>query len=315
VANLLLTKRFESIFCEGLIHNNPIVRYRGGFPREQVSYLGWNMQAELDKKNEEFWNELCGSSFAKAHGIADHSISSLEKFDREYLKFYPYLLKHVPVHTMKGKKVMEVGLGYGTLGQQIAMAGAHYTGLDIAHGPVSKMKHRLALCNLPGTAIQGSILNCPLPSESLDCVVSIGCLHHTGDLKRALEETYRVLRKGGEAYLMLYNQRSYRQWWRWPTQTLRSVMGDYATGYRAEQGNQHQRAAYDANSAGEAAPATEFSSIMRLKRALSPFSSVSFTKENADSVHLYKRLHLPRDLLLGNLGRLLGLDIYLKAVK
>ena len=33
---------------------------------------------------------------------------------------YPYLLRRVPVHTMRQKRVLEVGLGYGTLGQKIA---------------------------------------------------------------------------------------------------------------------------------------------------------------------------------------------------
>ena len=37
---------------------------------------------------------------------------------------------------MRGKKVLEVGLGYGSVAQRIAENGAVYTGLDIAEGPV-----------------------------------------------------------------------------------------------------------------------------------------------------------------------------------
>src|SRR6185436_10009706 len=98
-------------------------------------------------------------------GIADHSLESLKRFDDFYLAtdvyrrrgMYPYLLRRVPVHTMRDKRVLEVGLGYGTLGQKIAEAGADYVGLDIAEGPVKMMNHRLRLQSLPGGAQQGSM--------------------------------------------------------------------------------------------------------------------------------------------------------------
>ena len=146
-----------------------------------------------DAANAVFWNELCGSSFARALGIKDHSIASLQRFDRAYLDLYPYLLQHVPVHTMRGQSVLEIGLGYGTLGQQIAAAGADYTGLDIAAGPVDDDEPPPADAGLPGKAMQGSMLECPLPDGSMDCVVSIGCFHHTGNLQRCIDETWRVL--------------------------------------------------------------------------------------------------------------------------
>ena len=167
--------------------------------------------ADIDKANEEFWNELCGSGLAQHLGIKDHGIKSLKQFDRSYLEFYPYLLKHVPVGEMAGKKVLEVGLGYGTLGQKIVDAGADYTGLDIADGPVNMMNHRLQMQGLPGRAIKGSILQSGLPAESFDYVVSIGCFHHTGNIQRCVNETWRLLKPEGTAFIMLYNQFSCRQ--------------------------------------------------------------------------------------------------------
>src|SRR5579872_4022366 len=159
------------------------------------------MQQEIDQKNSDFWNELCGNSFAQSLGIKDRSLESLKIFDDAYFSYYPYLLKHVPVDTMKGKKVLEVGLGYGTLGMKMARSGADYIGLDIAQKPVDMMNHRMKLYNLGGKAIQGSILDCPLKDNSLDCVVSIGCYHHTGNLQRCFDETFRVLKPGGSAFL------------------------------------------------------------------------------------------------------------------
>lgn len=82
------------------------------------------MISDIDKANAEFWNELCGSYMAKELGIEDHSIESLRRFDQAYLDYYPYLLRHVRPERMNGKKVLETGLGYGTLGQEIVENGA-----------------------------------------------------------------------------------------------------------------------------------------------------------------------------------------------
>lgn len=273
------------------------------------------MQKEIDKKNSEFWNEICGSLFAKSLGIKDHSLDSLKRFDDAYFSFYPYLLKHVPTHSMKGKKIMEVGLGYGTLGLKIAQSGADFVGLDIAEKPIEMMNHRLKLYHLPGKAIQGSILDCPLPNESLDGVVSIGCFHHTGNLKRCLEETYRVLKPGGHAYLMVYNQFSYRQWRRWPLDVFKALLREKGLLQSKGTTTEEQAAAYDSNLKGIAAPETAFTSIYQLKRLFSKFSSATFTKENCDETTGLIHKFVSRQQLLPILGRAMGLDIYIQATK
>jgi len=270
------------------------------------------MQTEINQANSEFWNELCGSTFAKVLGITGNHPQDLQRFDEAYLQHYPYLLEHVPVHTMKNKNVLEIGLGYGTLGFQIAKAGANYHGLDIAQGPVNMMRHRLEAANLKGQdkVIQGNMLQCPLADNSMDYVVSIGCFHHTGDLQRCLDETYRVLKPKGTAYLMLYNQRSYRQWALWPVKTGKSVLRDWNIYQGSIPIGEDQRFAYDQDLAGQAAPETVFASITSLRKMLSKYSQVSFTKENNENV-----LGVPRRFLLSSLGKVLGTDIYFSATK
>lgn len=268
----------------------------------------------IERRNAEFWNELCGSGFAKHLGIKDHSEESLHIFDKAYFDLYPYLLYHVPVHEMAGKRVLDIGLGYGTLGQKIAESGALYTGLDIATGPVNMMNHRLRMKSLPGEAIQGSMLDCPLPDESQDCVVSIGCFHHTGNVQRCFDETWRVLRPGGKAYLMVYNQFSYRQWLKWPRATLKALLST-GSGPDSNSISDAQRKAYDADGAGKGAPETVFLSKSQLGNMLSRFSEVRVTKENCDHITLRGRALIPRKALLSTLGRMLGLDLYIYARK
>lgn len=257
----------------------------------------------IDRANAEFWNELCGSGFARQLGIRDHSPESLRRFDAAYFALYPYLLRHVPVDAMRGRSVLEVGLGFGTLGQRIAEAGASYTGLDVAAGPVRMMNHRLATAGLGGRAVQGSMLECPFPDASFDHVVSIGCFHHTGDTQRCFDETLRVLRPGGSAHLMVYNRFSYRQWLRWPLRTLLGAS------------SRAQRAAYDADGAGTAAPETQFFSAGELRRMLAGFRSVRVSRENCEEMRFRRWRIVPRERLLGSVGRRAGLDLYVRAEK
>jgi len=268
----------------------------------------------LNRANAEFWDELCGTSFARQLGIKDHSIESLRRFDEAYLDFYPYLLQRVPVSTMAGKSVLEVGLGYGTLGQKIIEAGADYTGLDVAQGPVDMLNLRVQIQGLSGRAIQGSMLNCPLADESVDVVVSIGCFHHTGSVERCIDETWRVLKLGGRAYFMVYNVFSYRQWLKWPKRTLHVALGRAHPAGRPS-ASDAQRRAYDASTAGAAAPETAFVSTNGLRAMLTRFSDRRLWLENCDHITLRGRTLVPRRALFATLGRVAGLDIYVAATK
>lgn len=268
------------------------------------------MSESIDKANAQFWDELCGSTLAKALGIKDNSPESLKLFDDWYLDFYPYLMKHAAVAKMQGKKVLEIGLGYGTLGQQIAAAGATYTGLDIAAGPVAMMNHRMSQSGLNGKAMQGSMLDCPLESGSMDFVVSIGCFHHTGNVKSCIDETYRVLKPGGEARIMVYNKYSLRQWIRWPKHTLYALLQELDINKKGLAVSAGQRAAYDVNQNGEAAPETVFHSIHELKDMFGKFSQMQVHKENFGSILL-----VPRNILLLTVGKMAGLDLYIYAKK
>src|SRR5262245_38401381 len=100
-------------------------------------------QRLLDDRNAAFWNELCGTGLAQTMGIADASPESLRRFDDAYFGIYPYLMDYVAPHALSGKTVLEIGLGYGTLGQRLAEQGADYHGLDISPGPVMMMRYRL----------------------------------------------------------------------------------------------------------------------------------------------------------------------------
>lgn len=272
-------------------------------------------QQDIDAHNRKFWDELCGTQLATMLGVTDSSPKSLDRFDRWYLDFYPYLLRHVPVAEMSGLRVLEIGLGYGTLSQKIAEAGAQYSGLDIAAGPVHMVNHRLSQAGLPGRAVQGSVLDAPFGDGSFDWVVSIGCLHHTGNLQRALNECWRMLKPGGQAMVMVYSSISYRQWLAKPGETWRKIRAERsgalpltATATEAE------RAAYDASVAdGVAAPETAFTSPGMFRRMTQRWASCEVARENIGEESIFR--YVPRKFACRIAGPFLGLDLYCHLIK
>ena len=271
-------------------------------------------QKRLDAANARFWDELCGTGLARSLGLTDHSPASLQAFDDAYFRLYPYLLPTVRPEELAGKPVLEIGLGYGSLSQKLAEAGAGYTGMDIADGPVMMVNHRLALAGLPGKAVRGNALAMPFADGSFDAVVSIGCFHHSGSVQKCLDETYRVLRPGGVAVVMLYNKFSFRQWSRRPVATLRELARDRFGRADRRLGEAGLRGEYDARSDGEAAPEVTLHSVRELRRRFSGFRRVRIRKQNCDNLVLWRR-YIPREWLLTTLGRGLGLDLYVRAEK
>lgn len=267
------------------------------------------------KRNAEFWNELCGTTLAKSLGISDSSPPSLRKFDDWYFEFYPYLFDHIPFPDLNGKDVLEIGLGYGTVSQRLAAAGARYVGLDIAAAPVAMVDHRLHQAGLLGQAIQGSILEPPLQRESFDFIVAIGCLHHTGDLRLAIENCRKLLRPGGRLIFMVYYAYSYRRYRMAPLATLRTLMRE-SVGFRGVVGgsSNRERAAYDSSTSGGAAPHTDWISIRSLESYCRDFRMFSAKIENIDREPPFR--WWSRDQLLHTrLPRFVGLDLYATAVK
>lgn len=265
-------------------------------------------QTDVDARNASFWDELCGTTLAKQLGVTDDSPESLARFDRYYLDLYPYLEGYLPENDGAGARLLEIGLGYGTVSRILASRGYDYNGLDIAPGPVGMVRHRLGLLGVDGAEDRvgvGSILDAPHPDASFDHVVAIGCLHHTGDLAGAVAEVRRILRPGGRATVMVYNRNSFRRMKMAAAAAPGKLIG------RRPGDDEEMRGAYDRNTGGEAAPATEYTSVRGARRLFAEFSDVRVRKENFDD--LGRRL--PRNRLLGWPARLAGLDLYVTATK
>jgi ubiquinone/menaquinone biosynthesis C-methylase UbiE len=263
-------------------------------------------QVQIDARNAAFWDELCGTHLARALGIHTVDRDSLQRFDEAYMRIYPYLRGYLELDRVRGLEVLEIGLGYGTVGQLLAQADALYHGLDIADGPLEMMRQRLRWEGLDGEdrVRHGSALSLPYEDSSFDRVVTIGCLHHTGDTARGVAEVHRVLRPGGRALVMLYNQHSLRQL----TQRLRARVT------RRRNRDEWLRGRYDSNSAGAAAPHVDYVSRRQAREMFRDFEQVDIDVQNFDGLR-YGPIGMPRELFLNNIARVAGVDLYIIADK
>lgn len=272
-------------------------------------------QGKISEENARFWDELCGSRFARLTGIKDAEPQSFKKFDDWYLKFYPYLDRYIGFDSLRGKRVLEVGLGYGTVAQRLAEFGAEYSGLDIAAGPVQMTNYRLHKSGLNRIAVKGSVLEPPFDHESFDAIIAIGCLHYTGNLKVAIEQCRLMLRSGGRLTFMVYNAYSYRRWIRAPLDTLEYALQEIQ-GHRGVVGStaSRHRSAFDKSVSGEGAPHTDWISEKSLAVLCSNFTSFDSWLENVDLIPPL-RFWLRPKLLNTTFPRRLGLDLYATATK
>jgi ubiquinone/menaquinone biosynthesis C-methylase UbiE len=269
--------------------------------------LGQSQQV-IDHRNREFWDELCGTQLAQSLGVTDSSPGSLKRFDDWYFDFYPYLINYIPFAEFEGMRVLEVGLGYGSVAQKVVESGADYYGLDIAANPVAMVCHRLELIGQSATVKQGSILEAPFDDGFFDWIIAIGCLHHTGNLAGAIKEVRRVLKSKGKGIIMVYSATSYRQYWEQPWATLRRAFAHPKHYSPFNSSTDEMRRAYDKSTSGLAAPQTEFVTKAELRYMCRHFSKCQIRSENigADGWLAF----FPRPLSCRFLGPYLGLDLY-----
>jgi SAM-dependent methyltransferase len=259
--------------------------------------------SQIDARNARFWDELCGTALAKQVGVEDASAESLARFDAAYMASYPYLDGYVPA-SLEGAEVLEIGLGYGTLSSLLISRGARYHGVDIAEGPVEMVRHRMRLAgqgqDAEARVIQASALELPFDTGRFDYLYTIGCLHHTGNTPRAVTEVHRVLKPGGTAVVMLYHAHSLRQLLKVHLPAL----------LRRGRSADEQAAMYDTNAAGDSAPHVDYWTRGGVRGMFGAFSSVDIDVRNFDNTRF-----VPRERLLGNVDRVLGLDLYITARK
>ena len=120
-----------------------------------------------------------------------------------------YLKNVIDFNRYNGKKVLEVGCGFGTDLVCFARGGAIVTGVDISDFAVEMARKNLEIRDIKGEVLQmnGEELN--FKENSFDAVYALTPLSYTPDPKKMVEEMHRVLKPGGEACLVVYHSDSW----------------------------------------------------------------------------------------------------------
>jgi SAM-dependent methyltransferase len=156
----------------------------------------------------DFWDtHPCGND------LVDNLKTDYEAFFNRYDAFRYRRERHIPRRLdalpLRGKRVLEIGLGQGADSEQIIRRGAIWSGLDVSAESISRVRTRLRLRGLPHERLEcGSALALPFDDAAFDIVFAHGVLHHIPDIKAAQSEIARVLVPNGELIAMLYARRS-----------------------------------------------------------------------------------------------------------
>jgi len=187
------------------------------------------------KKDIKNWWAQNPMTYGETHGQTSYKEGAFEMgtkefFDRIDQEFYSW---NKPLHNQKpfdqlfpydlykGKKVLEIGCGLGTMLMNWAKNGADCTGVDLNPTSVDQSKKRFELHSLTANICLEDANQLPFKDNQFDYVWSWGVLHHSPNLDISIKELVRVLKPGGGFGIMLYNRKSLYQWY----------MTDYVEGF------------------------------------------------------------------------------------
>lgn len=150
---------------------------------------------ELEKEQvHDFWNQAsCGEAlYLPEQDRTGYTMHAQTRFALE-----PYILDFACFDEVRGKRVLEIGVGLGADHQMFAEAGAELYGIDLTERAVVHTRHRLAAFGLTSNLSVGDAENLDFPDNFFDVVYSWGVLHHSPDTPTA-QIPLRRFQKFGE---------------------------------------------------------------------------------------------------------------------
>lgn len=124
----------------------------------------------------------------------------------------PWLFDLVPFASFRGRSVLEIGCGAGYDALVFCRNGADYTGIDVTPENIERTRKHLEFYDQRPPLSVADAEDLPFLSGTFDVVFSNGVLHHVPDIRRALGEARRVLKPGGELWIVVYHRDSAFYW-------------------------------------------------------------------------------------------------------
>ena len=159
---------------------------------------------ELSEITRDFWNKW------PCDGQSNYETRAKLRYSKE-----PFIIDCIRQITKTHQHIVEVGCGQGTdaiTACQYLGPGASYIGIDASDQSIANAEQasveRSSYLEVIPQFTQGDALALTYENNSLECIYSMGVLHHTTNTQLAIDEIYRVLRPGGRCYIFLYRTAS-----------------------------------------------------------------------------------------------------------
>jgi 2-polyprenyl-3-methyl-5-hydroxy-6-metoxy-1,4-benzoquinol methylase len=150
----------------------------------------WNDKVRLEQFTPQWFDEI-DKRFVHGARLFAHSLTPFDNI--------------IPFENLHGKRVLEIGCGMGYHSELLVRSGAVLTAIDLSDTSVDATRQRFSQRDLTGTILKMDAVNLDFPDQSFDFVWSWGVIHHSAETGRIIQEISRVLCKGGEARIMVYN--------------------------------------------------------------------------------------------------------------
>jgi len=152
-------------------------------------------------KDQARWNEYGHERITQLRQAPDRF--TIKNFPRSHhQQAYGDIIKSVG--PLRAKRVLELGCGRGDLSVFLAKQGAEVTGVDVGENLIGAAKLLAEVNDVRCEFQAANITDIPFEANTYDVVLGIAILHHLSppDLRKALQETHRVLKDDGVAFFV-----------------------------------------------------------------------------------------------------------------
>jgi SAM-dependent methyltransferase len=144
-------------------------------------------------------------------------VGTIEYFDEvEQKKFTaePHVPGFCEFDRWRGKRVLEIGCGIGTMAVNFARAGADYTGVELSQESLKITQQRFDVYGLQGKfyLADAEQLSRVVPIESYDLVFSFGVIHHSPNPRRIIDQCRLYLGDDSTLKIMVYAANSWKNY-------------------------------------------------------------------------------------------------------
>ncbi len=126
----------------------------------------------------------------------------------------PHILDFTRFPEWKGKKVLEIGCGLGTVGINFVFNDADYTGVELSEESLKLAKQRFDVYGMDGRFYVGNAeeLSSFVPIETYNLIYSFGVIHHSPHPERIISEIKKYMNRNSILKIMLYAKNSWKNY-------------------------------------------------------------------------------------------------------